>query len=256
MLELIADIGLFFAQPFVMASILIVGFLFRNENMFGRTLFLLLFTMIYNVYLKSIWQMPLPPPLEGFAFPSGHMHSAVVFWGWLAVEYRKIWFSEIIFLLLCFSGYGIVYHGYHYPIDILGAVGFGILSMILYSLLQRLSYFKEKPYRNGFLLSLLGLCILFLLPAEGRKPHVWQALGVLFGFSIGWWLRQRYLLPSFSVKQKMILLLVTFSGGGIILLSSTQLPFATHTVVFIKCLLVAFWVASCKLLITKRTKQV
>ncbi|MBI2791365.1 MAG: phosphatase PAP2 family protein [Gammaproteobacteria bacterium] len=183
-LEIIAKIGLFFCQTYVLASIFLIGFFFINKKIFSRTLLLVLFTMIYNVYLKSIWKMPLPPPLEGWGFPSGHMHTAVVFWGWLAYEYHKAWYYEITFFLLCLIGYGILYHGYHYPIDILGAIGFGLLSIILYALLQRLPYFKEKLYRLGYLLILLSLGILLLLGSNFIKPHQWQALTVLIGFTV------------------------------------------------------------------------
>ncbi|HRE32849.1 MAG TPA: phosphatase PAP2 family protein, partial [Candidatus Berkiella sp.] len=94
-----------------------------------------------NVYLKSIWQMPLPAPMEGWAFPSGHMHSAVVFWGALAIEFRRFWFSALIVFMLCLAGYGLVYHGYHYPIDIVGAVGFGSLSLFIYGYLRQKALF-------------------------------------------------------------------------------------------------------------------
>jgi uncharacterized membrane protein YuzA (DUF378 family) len=123
--------------------------------------------------------MPLPPPLEGWGFPSGHMHTAFVFWGWLAYEYHKVWYYEVTFFLLCMIGYGILYHGYHYPIDILGAVGFGSISIFLYALLQRLSYFREKFYRIGYLLIGLSTVIIFLLGLDFIKPHQWQALSVL-----------------------------------------------------------------------------
>lgn len=249
MLELIAKIGLFFGQPPVLVSIIVLGFLLQREVVFSRTLFLLLFTMIYNVYLKSLWQMPLPPPLEGWAFPSGHMHSAVVFWGWLAIEYRKIWYAEITFFLLCLIGYGIVYHGYHYPIDILGAVAFGSLSLVLYSLLQRLSYFQQKPYRLGFFLSLLGLIIIGMLPPESRKPHMFQALGALVGFSLGWFLSQKRTPLSFGYRPKILLVCIAVSGAFLIAFLTNQLPLSPKILIFVKFFGVGLWVSTCKMVL-------
>lgn len=254
MLELIAKFGLFFGQPTVIVCIIVVGFLLGREAVFGRALFLLLFTMIYNVYLKSIWQMPLPPPLEGWAFPSGHMHSAVVFWGWLAIEYRKIWYAELTFFLLCLIGYGIVYHGYHYPIDILGAVAFGSISLVLYSLLQRLPYFKQKPYRLGFFLTILGLIITGLLPPEGRKPHMFQALGALIGFSAGWYLSQKSKSLHFGYGQKILLVVFAVSGAFLIAFLANHLPLSPKILIFAKFLGVGLWVSACKMVIGKLLK--
>ncbi len=201
MLELIAQFGKFFCQTYTLAGVFLIGFLFINEKAFARILFIVTFTMVYTALLKSIWQMPLPPPLEGWAFPSGHMHTAFVFWGWLAIEYHKVWFYEITFFLLCLVGYGIVYHGYHYPIDILGAAGFGTLSLIIYSLLQHIKVFKEKPYWLGFLLAFLSGLIILILPPESRKPHVWIAFEVLVGFTILWALS--FKIPNKRKKIKL-----------------------------------------------------
>lgn len=254
-LQLFATIGHHFNQPYIYAIIIGAGFLFFNEKVFGRTLFLLLFTMIYNVYLKSIWQMPLPPPLEGFAFPSGHMHSAFVFYGWLAFEAHKIWYYELTFFLLCLIGYGIVYYGYHYPMDILGAVGFGTLSMILYGLLQRVTIFKEKPYFLGFFMTLLAGIFIVLMPAMCRKLHVWLAFGALMGFSIGWFYAFNKIKFSFSGKQKLLLLLTALIGAMLIYLITNLLPISAKPLIFIRFLLMGMWLASCKVVVLKIFKK-
>ncbi len=188
MLPIIAKIGLFFSQPLTLFTIIVLGLLSFDRKIFARTLLLLLFTMIYNVYLKALWHMPLPAHMEGWAFPSGHMHGAFVFWGWLAVEYRKFWFSALVFLILCFVGYGLVYSGFHYPIDILGAAFFGSLSILGYYFLNKISYFKEKPERLGFFFIILASILIVLLTPFERKPHMWKAYYGLIAFSCGWWL--------------------------------------------------------------------
>ncbi|MBS0289154.1 MAG: phosphatase PAP2 family protein [Proteobacteria bacterium] len=257
MLEIIAKTGLFFSQSYVMASIIIVGFI-RKEAIFGRTLFLLAFTLMYNVFLKSIWQAPLPPPLEGWAFPSGHMHCAVVFWGWLAYEFHKVWFYEIAIFILCLVGYGLLYHGFHYPVDILGAFAFGTLSIAIYALLQRLAYFKEKPYRLGFLLAFFGLTLLLLLPPEGRKPHMWWAYGTLIGFTLGWRFSFKPNLASLSNKQMILQLGFTVAGILLLVLITNQFKqfdISTNSFNFIKFLLISFWLAASKAIFCKFQKR-
>ncbi len=250
MLELIAKTGLLFSQPIVLASVVLVGFLNRNEAIFGRTLLLLLFTMVYNVLLKSIWQYPLPPPLEGWAFPSGHMHSAVVFWGALAIEFRRTWFSALVVLILCLTGYGLLYHGYHYPIDIMGAVGFGSLSLFIFSFCKIHPLFKEKPYLLGVYLSLLAMfCMLKMPPSSLQKLHIWQAFGALIGFTAGWAvLIQVQNKQSLTIegKQRLVVTSIALLGSLVFIYLIKILPIPQHLMIFCQFFLVAIWVNSSK----------
>ncbi len=183
MLDFIAKFGLSFCHTPIVASLIIIGLISKKREIFARAAYLLLFTMIYNAYLKSIWQAPLPPPMEGWAFPSGHMHSAMVFWGWLAIEFRKVWFYEIVFFILTLVGYGLIQQGYHYPVDVLASVGFGSLSLTLYALINRLKFFKGHLERLGGLMVLLSGIIILLMIPEARKPHVIKAFCILTLFT-------------------------------------------------------------------------
>ena len=187
LLASIAKLGLFLGHMNTYAAVVLVGLFTRYRNIIARALCLLLFTIVYNVYLKSIWKVPLPEPLVGWAFPSGHMHSAVVFWGWLAWEMRTRWAFIAATVIYILVGYALVYYGYHYPTDILGSLAFGCTSIVIYGLLNRIKIFKEQPYYLALLLTALALFIaIVLLPPAGRKPHMWHALTILLGFSFGW----------------------------------------------------------------------
>lgn len=186
-LDFIAKAGLAFSHTPMLAGVLFLGLVSKKREIFIKTAYLLLFTMIYNLYLKSIWQVPLPPPLEGWAFPSGHMHSAFVFWGWLAVEFKKTWFYEFVFFILTLVGYGLIQQGYHYPSDVLASVGFGLLSITLYSIINKTPFFKNHSGRLGWLMLSLSAGILFLLlPPQFRKPHVIKAFQMLCVFALSW----------------------------------------------------------------------
>lgn len=180
-LEYIARAGSFFDSPYLYLTVLSSGLIFTPyKAALLRTVILVSFTLIYNIGLKSIWQVPLPQPLEGWAFPSGHMHAAVAFWGWLAIEVHRRWFTEIVFLILGTVAYSLLYNFYHWPIDVLGAAAFGSLSLFLYWLLNRQPYFHNKPYRSGTLLSFIATAIFIAVyPTFGHKVFFWVALSIL-----------------------------------------------------------------------------
>ncbi|WP_041472092.1 phosphatase PAP2 family protein [Rickettsia slovaca] len=72
--------------------------------------------------LKYTFEIPLNPALniKGFAFPSGHMSSGVVFYGWF---FANIIYSLlriiIIVVILTGMGFSLIYKGYHYPLILL-----------------------------------------------------------------------------------------------------------------------------------------
>lgn len=251
MLELITQFGLQLCSVEVYLPIIILGFLYLDEKKYGWALFLVLFTMIYNYYLKFLWQMPLPPPMEGWGFPSGHMHAAVVFWGWLACAYHKKWFSMLVVGILALVGYSIVHHGYHYPIDILAAIAFGTVTLIVANYLQTRAWFKENPHHLGIILSLVGVMLLWLLPPESLKPHLWQAIGGLIGFSAGWILLQTQKISHFSLVQKGILLLFTLFTAGFSYFVMSKLPFASSVLIFAEYVAIAWWISSSKFFVQK-----
>ena len=201
LLWLIAKTGLMFCNPFVILGLILIGFLSGREKIFVHALFLVLFTVTYNLYLKTIFKVPLPPPLEGFAFPSGHMHSAVIFWGWLALKYPATWARGGIVLMLTFAGYGLVYEGYHYPIDILGSLAFGSLTLIIYKRLTQIQRFQIQPYLLGVILCLINMGLIFMLPIALRKPPIWVACGGLIGLTSGWFVGLRQASSSLAVSD-------------------------------------------------------
>lgn len=182
---MIAQIGLAFSQPITYAIVGILGILFYKPKWFAHAALLLFFTMVYNAYLKSVFQIPLPIYMEGWAFPSGHMHSAFVFWGALALQARNliIWALTLFMLLIC--GYGLIYEGFHTPVDILGAYGFGTLTLLAYFCLMKIKFFNEKIYRIGLITTPLTLLLFFFIPGANTKTHVLFALGGSISLTLG-----------------------------------------------------------------------
>ncbi|HQS84405.1 MAG: hypothetical protein B7Y25_05855 [Alphaproteobacteria bacterium 16-39-46] len=187
-----AKFFLLFSHEFVIIPILVVGFIMGKKEKFGSALYLLLLTMIFNTLLKSMFQVPLAPHLGkvGFAFPSGHMQSAVVFYGWFFYKTSSLPLKSLSFILLAGCGWALVYLRYHTWIDVFGSIGFGVLTLALYvQFFQKLSFFdpKLRPKISGAcFFSIASLFIGFLGYHAEILAHVWMAYYALMGFSLAW----------------------------------------------------------------------
>lgn len=248
--EIATTVGLTIDQPYTMISIVIIGYLLLHEALFARALMLLLFTMVYNTFLKAHWQIPLPPAsgLEGWAFPSGHMHSAFVFWGWLAFDSRNRYIMALVFVLLSFTGFGLVHRGYHYPLDIVGAVCFGAVTLTVFHVVNLFEPFKTQYMLNGIWLALAALFFIIITPELGRKIHIYQGLGALVGFTIGglYAANRRNIVTSKikAICSAILTILVTigiFKGFKMI-----PLDLSKAVMLFLIWFCIALWVASSK----------
>ena len=134
--KVLANVLILIGQPYILLPTFIVfGFYFKKKpeipiNLLG----ICLFTVIYNVFLKEIFGVPLEPPLKGYALPSGHMHFAYVFYLYIAIFIRKKITAVPAFALLTIGlGYALHALGYHSLKDIVAAIGFGTLTILLFS---------------------------------------------------------------------------------------------------------------------------
>jgi undecaprenyl-diphosphatase len=136
--------------------------------------------MLFNFALKITFQIPLSPHLgkEGFAFPSGHMQSCVVLYGWLIINTRKALYKVLLASLLSGVGLSLVYCGYHNYFDILGAMFFGSLLLLGYS------YFinEQKQILSLILLAFATFLMLYVKFLHGAiVGHLWMAYYALIG---------------------------------------------------------------------------
>ncbi len=230
-LDNITEAVLFFGSGYFMVPLAIIGFLYLDRKTFAFALFILLFTVCANPFLKMLWKMPLPSMgnAEGYGFPSGHLQSAIVFWGFLAFRYNNLSWRLVISAFLIAYAWALYIKGYHYPIDLLGAACFAALSLILYRLVLKTTMAQYSSGLVGAFLFMLasGLSIVFkelILTNHAVAP----ALGGLLGFSFGWvltrWSEQikfyesdnlTLLLPDWNMRAR--LLLISALGGGAII---------------------------------------
>lgn len=250
MVDFLARCCLWFTQESFLIPFIIIGYFAFSKNIFRKALFILCFSMALNAYLKSLWQIPLSPALgkEGWAFPSGHMQAAVVFWGWLAWEFKQVWLTAFVLLLLAGIGVSLVHFGYHDSHDIFGAWGFGVLSLIAYGMLLR--RFEGNLLLVGLLLFILALPMIYLIPQS--LPHLWIAEGALLGFSLGCFLSQSELRH--NVLWEIIVALL---GAALIyVLCNFLKPFYDLRLInFVQFFLIGLWVSFGTEKVTNRIQE-
>lgn len=123
---------------------LLIGMLVIDRRFFCDLSFLMAFSIILNVALKAVFQVPLSSTVghPGFAFPSGHMQLSTVVYAslWrlpylLRAQFAYL-FKAIIVLLLIGIGFSLIYCGYHNLTDVLGAIVVALLLIAIYKWLQ------------------------------------------------------------------------------------------------------------------------
>lgn len=182
-------IALFLGETYFILSIFLVGYNFSRKDIFAKALILALFSMIFNPFLKSIFQVPLPPTLikeNTFAFPSGHTQLSFVLWASLAYDFGKPWLYALAAFIIASIGFALVYSGFHWPMDIAGAIFFGTLSIIFVNYIQyKFPVFNKKIYYLSFLMALVSVPMFLQIPFKKEYSHAWTGLSALLGFGLG-----------------------------------------------------------------------
>ncbi len=102
----------------------------------GARIFVALVLSVYiNSLVKDVVAQPRPfvytdevtnlrTPGE-YSFPSGHAQQAALFWGLLALHFRKRWFTGVAAALILLIGFSRVYLGVHFPSDVVAGWALG-----------------------------------------------------------------------------------------------------------------------------------
>ena len=181
MLDNVSRFFLAFSHDTIIIPLIIIGYIWIDRKVFFHGISLLLTSMLLNLALKITFQVPLAPSLgkEGFAFPSRHMQSSIVLYGWLLKSVNKRSIKVVITILLIGISIGLVHLGYHNYFDVLAAVFLGLLLIFIYSWF--LKTFKESILSMIVLLFNTLLMVYIGLLYE-IKEYSWLAYYSLIGF--------------------------------------------------------------------------
>lgn len=228
-MHIISTLFLLFNKDVIMIPIIVIGLLSTRKKIFAHAMVLLTFTLIYNTLLKDIFKVPLYPWLhEGYAFPSGHMHTAVVFYGWLLIHSKN---SLKIPLLGIIAGVGwaLIFERFHDLFDVAGAFLFGIPTLMAYTAALKTKFFAKRPSLLGaVMVGLSALCIAFL----GKTPPiVTLSFASLASFVISW------ILCETTKRRTLFPLGIVASIIALYLAMQWQAYFYTAT-----CMTIGFWI--------------
>lgn len=205
MLDFAANLILKTTKEIFIIPFCALGFLTLNKRIFASIMLLIAFTMVYNSFLKNIFQIPLTFK-EGYAFPSGHMHSCVILWGTIILMYRNKIIRLIATLMMILVAICLIYKGYHNIIDVSGALGFGMLTIFAFAVYNK--YLPKPPATIllGLLLTSIAILLTFKMPF---MYHFNTAFGGLIGVTLGYFFN---INDSLNVKSRLLKLIVCVSG--------------------------------------------
>ncbi len=182
----IFSIVLFLVSPEFIILFLVLGIYFGERRVVLNTLIIALFGMVFNAYLKSVFQVPLNPEIGkiGWAYPSGHAMFDVVFWGALFIQTRKPWVL-VLGLAISISGFfGMVYKRYHNWPEILGGVCSGGLVLTAFYCWIRYNSSKIIVFALATLAIELALYIIFLQHAVLDYKWMRITIGIKMGLCL------------------------------------------------------------------------
>lgn len=188
-LNIITKIILMSCNEVALVPLIIGGFLGADRKIFGHATILLMSIMILNSFLKSIFQIPLPAHLniETYAFPSGHMSTAITFYGWLVLNTKNNFIRFILVALIAGVGFSLIHKGFHNFYDIAGSIFFSAILLGIYTWLARKKEVSNNPPLLGYLIIVFSAGIIWYFSKNGNVPnHVLMAFMTLIGFTLSW----------------------------------------------------------------------
>ncbi|HYF80043.1 MAG TPA: phosphatase PAP2 family protein [Symbiobacteriaceae bacterium] len=164
-----------------------------------------------NDVLKNLFHTNRPSPDDvrvirpepSYAFPSGHSQNPLMFWGAMAMQFRKLWLTVILGIMIFLIGVSRLYVGVHWPLDLIG--GWVIGALILWGFMASEKFWSGEGMPFGqqlfWAVAIPSVCIgisaalgyaASLASAKDAAGHFWVIAGAYYGMLIGCVLEERY----------------------------------------------------------------
>jgi membrane-associated phospholipid phosphatase len=190
-----------YSENFYMA-LLPVLFLVVDKQVARYLAAILIFSLWSNSLLKDFFGAPRPPEelwrpgfggtTLGGGLPSGHAQGPATFWGAVALEVRRPWFTVLVVCVVFLIGLSRLYGGVHFPTDVLAGWAVGLAVLWLFykgrNLVRALTWDWPLWVR---LVPAIAVPIL-LVAIYRSEPIVWSSTGALLGLWAGSLVEERY----------------------------------------------------------------
>lgn len=208
-LDFFTNFCLKFGHITFILPIVLVLMIFDRRDVYAKATCFLLWVMIFNTLLKHLFKVPLLPHLgSGYAFPSGHMHAACAFYGYILYKTDKNFLKIGLAALLCCFGFSLIHCHFHDLKDVMGAAGFAFAEFVTYHELS--NKFGDKVV--GFISIVSAVAFMIALGIIFRVEfHVWLAFYGLVGMESA-----LYFFPQESLKSVTKKLFALLLSGAMI----------------------------------------
>ena len=219
MSDQIAKLFLSFSHETIILPFVILGYIWLDRKIFYHAICLVLISMLWNHALKVTFRVPMAHSVgkAGFAFPSGHMQLATVIYGWLFTKASSNVIKAILIGILIGIAYSLVHMGYHNYFDIIGALIFAALLLLVYSLFSK----QNVKLQSVIVIVLASMLMIYSEFMHGIAAHLWMAYYGLIGIIISEQLFASKISTK-TVPAKIIATVLCFAA-----LSVIKLLFAT-----------------------------
>lgn len=216
----------------------------------------LLLSIFLNLWLKELLMQPRPfhidPALgldfaESYGLPSGHAQGSAVFWGMLALLFRRPQLAIATFLVPLVVGFSRIYLGVHFPTDVFAGWILAAACIGLYGLAWKRveSWFRDMPHRFRVIAVAVGALIMnFLLPGDTMVAGAFLGSGLGFIFV---WQGLRFSTEG-SFRQRLVRYILGMASAVIVyalpkLLIGDAFPQQEGLIRFLRYALFGAWVA-------------
>jgi len=171
-----------------------IGYWNINKVIFRQALIILLIATFISAHLKELFQIPPLPNHSSWSFPSGHMLTSSVFWGYICIKFHKLWLYIVSAFILALIAYSLVFFGHHLIQDVLASFGFASITLFIYhKTCNKIGTILYKlPIWISVLIVAIILYIWLLLIPGGFHNHLLASLSALLAITFASLLEQKY----------------------------------------------------------------